>query len=421
MIERDNYLTKNQQLLLDCCAREGTPLYVYDGDIIETQFRKLTGAFQSVNIKVKYALKANSNLSVLRLMKKLGSGLDAVSIEEVNLGLKAGFSPGEILFTPNGVSFDEISQAVEIGVKINIDNISVLEHFGHDFGNKVPCCLRLNPHIMAGGNTHIQTGHIDSKFGISIYQLRHVERILKNYGIRVNGLHIHTGSEILDSSVYLRVADLMFETAQSFPDLEFIDFGSGFKVAYKDEDAVTDIEELGRELSNRFIDFCKSYGRDLELWFEPGKFLVSECGLLLVRVNVIKQTLSTVFAGVDSGQNHLIRPMFYDAHHHIFNLSNPEGKPRIYSVVGYICETDTLGWDRKISEIREGDILAICNAGAYGYSMSNNYNSRMRPAEVLLYKGKPHLIRRRETMEDLTRNQVVVDFSTPLAAPEKVV
>ena len=416
MKELDDYLTSHSKQLLDLAGRHGTPLYVYDGDIIERQYKKLTGAFKSVNLKVKYALKANSNQAILKLMKKLGSGLDAVSIEEVQLGMMAGFTPEEILFTPNGVSADELRQAVDLGVKINIDNISVLEHFGHEHGEKVPCAIRLNPHIMAGGNTHIQTGHIDSKFGISIYQLRHVERIIKNYNIKINGLHIHTGSEILDSSVFLRVADLMFETAQTFPDLEFIDFGSGFKVAYKDDDAVTDIEELGKELSQRFADCCKSYGKDLELCFEPGKFVVSECGFLLVKVNVIKQTLSTVFAGVDSGQNHLIRPMFYDAHHHIANLSNPDDKPRIYSVVGYICETDTLGWDRKISEIREGDVLAICNAGAYGFSMSNNYNSRMRPAEVLVYKGRSYLIRKRETLDDLLRNQVEVEFN-----PEKLV
>ncbi|CAN5558618.1 diaminopimelate decarboxylase [soil metagenome] len=410
MKELDDYLTAHSKEMLELSATHGAPLYVYDGDIIERQYKKLTNSFSTVSLKVKYALKANTNQAILKLMKKLGAGLDAVSIEEVRLGLLAGFTPPEILFTPNGVAFNELKQAVEIGVKINIDNISVLEHFGHDFGDTVPCCIRLNPHIMAGGNTHIQTGHIDSKFGISIYQLRHVERIIKNYNIKINGLHIHTGSEILDSSVFLRVADLMFETAQSFPGLEFIDFGSGFKVAYKDGDAVTDIEELGKELSLRFNDFCKSYGKDVELWFEPGKYLVSECGFLLVKVNVIKQTLSTVFAGVDSGQNHLIRPMFYDAHHHIANLSNPNDKPRIYSVVGYICETDTLGWDRKISEIREDDILAICNAGAYGFSMSNNYNSRMRPAEVLIYKGKSHIIRKRETIEDLLRNQVEVEF-----------
>ena len=411
MKDLDDYLSVKGNQLLDLANTHGTPLYVYDGDIIERQYKKLTSAFSTVALKIKYALKANSNQAILKLMKMLGSGLDAVSVEEVQLGLLAGFSPEEILYTPNGVSFDELKKAVELGVKINIDNISVLEHFGHDYGGKVPCCIRLNPHIMAGGNTHIQTGHIDSKFGISIYQLRHVERIIKNYNIRINGLHIHTGSEILDSSVFLRVADLMFETAQDFPGLEFIDFGSGFKVAYKDGDAVTDIEELGKELSQRFNEFCKGYGKQVELWFEPGKFLVSECGFLLVKVNVIKQTLSTVFAGVDSGQNHLIRPMFYDAHHHIANLSNPSDKPRIYSVVGYICETDTLGWDRKISEVREGDILAICNAGAYGFSMSNNYNSRMRPAEALIYKGKTHLIRKRETIEDLLRNQLDIQFN----------
>ena len=249
---------------------------------------------------------------------------------------------------------------------------------------------------------------MDSKFGISVYQLRHVERIVKSCGLRIDGLHIHTGSEILDSSVFLRTAELMFEMSQSFQDLQFIDFGSGFKVAYKEGDYITDIKELGQELTQRFQEFCKTFGRELELWFEPGKYLVSESGVLLVRVNVIKQTLATVFAGVDSGQNHLIRPMFYDAYHHIVNISNPTGKQRIYTVVGYICETDTFGSDRRLSEVREGDILAIMNAGAYGYSMSNNYNSRLRPAEVMLLDGQPHLIRQRETLEDLLRNQVEI-------------
>jgi len=406
MEETHRYLTTHRDLLLNLCNEYGTPLYVYDAGIIERQYKKIANAFATVPLKVKYACKALNNQAILKLMKQLGSGLDAVSIEEVQLGLLAGFAPDDILYTPNGVSFSEIKQAVELGVKINIDNISILEQFGHQYGSKVPCCIRINPHIMAGGHAHIQTGHIDSKFGISIYQLRHVDRVIKNYNIRVNGLHLHTGSDILDPSVFLRVADLMFETAQAYPDLEFIDFGSGFKVAYKDNDVVTDIADIGKQVSQRFNDFCKTYGRPLELMFEPGKFLVSECGFLLVQVNVIKQTLSTVFAGVNSGQNHLIRPMFYDAYHHIENISNPDGQPRIYTVVGYICETDTLGYDRKISEIREGDILAIANAGAYGYTMSNNYNSRLRPAEVLIEGSSARLIRRRETIKDLLRNQV---------------
>jgi diaminopimelate decarboxylase len=293
---------------------------------------------------------------------------------------------------------------------INIDNISILEQFGHTYGNSVPCCIRLNPHIEAGGHAHIQTGHIDSKFGISIYQLRHVLRIVEKENINITGLHMHTGSDILDAGVFIRGAELLFEAAANFKDLRFIDFGSGFKVAYKENDVTTDVAELGKAITTRFNEFCKEYGRQLELWFEPGKFIVSEAGYLLVKANVIKQTTATVFVGVDSGQNHLIRPMFYDAYHHIINISNPTGTQRIYTVVGYICETDTIGWDRKLNEVREGDILAIKNAGAYGFTMSNNYNARLRPAEVLIYNGKAHLIRKREVMDDLLRNVVVVNL-----------
>ncbi len=389
-------------------AREfGTPVYVYDGGKIISQYRKLKTAFPGDHVKIKYALKALNNPNILKLLKKEGAGLDAVSIEEVQLGMQSGFEPGEILYTPNCVSFDEIKMAVEAGVQINIDNLSTLEHFGHHFrGKNVPCCIRINPHIVAGGHSHIQTGHIDSKFGISIHQLRHLLRIIEKEEIIVNGLHMHTGSEILDAQVFLQGAGLLLDTAMQFRDLEFIDFGSGFKVAYHDGDVTTDIDELGKAISSRFDAFCKEYGRQLELWFEPGKFLVSESGYLLVSVNVVKQTTATVFAGVGSGQNHLIRPMFYDAYHHIINISNPAGNPRIYTVVGYICETDTFGWDRKMNEVREGDVLAICNAGAYGYTMSNNYNGRPRPAEVLIMNGKAHLIRRSETMDDLTRNVV---------------
>ncbi len=221
---------------------------------------------------------------------------------------------------------------------------------------------------------------------------------------------MHTGSDILDPGVFLQGAEILFDAARDFKDLEFLDFGSGFKVAYKEGDITTDIEELGSALANRFVEFCKDYGRDLELWFEPGKFLVSESGFFLVKVNVLKQTTATVFVGVDSGLNHLIRPMLYDSYHHIENISNPEGKQRIYTVVGYICETDTFGWDRKLNEVREGDILCFRNAGAYGFTMSSNYNARFRPAEVLIYEGKAHLIRERESFEDLIRNEVEINF-----------
>ncbi len=394
--------------LLEIAEEFGTPVYVYHGEKIVNQYQRLKGAFPGVNVHLHYALKALNNINILKLLKQQGAGLDAVSIQEVQLGLRAGYLPAEIMYTPNCVDFEEIKEAVGLGVIINIDNISTLELFGHEFGSTVPCCIRLNPHIMAGGHSHISVGHIDSKFGISIYQLRHVQRVVESHKIKVNGLHMHTGSDILDADVFLRGADLLFDAAQSFPDLEFMDFGSGFKVGYKEGDIVTDIEEMGAKIAEAFKNFCKTYGRELELWFEPGKFIVSESGSLLVKANVIKQTTSTVFIGVNSGQNHLIRPMFYDAYHYIENISNPKANPRLYSVVGYICETDTLGYDRKIAEVREGDVLRIKNAGAYGFTMSNNYNARLRPCEVLYFKNKAHLIRKRETIEDLYRNEVEV-------------
>lgn len=394
--------------LTEVAEQFGTPVYVYHAEKILSQYERLKNAFGDTKVKIKYACKSLNNINVLKLLKNAGSGLDAVSIQEVWLGLHAGFKPEEILFTPNCVSIEEIKLAVKEGVQINIDNISILEQFGNEFGNTVPVCIRLNPHIMAGGNTKISTGHIDSKFGISIYQLRHVLRVVKSTNIRVNGLHMHTGSDILDSGVFLQGADILFDCAKDFPDLEFIDFGSGFKVAYKEGDITTNVEELGAAIAKNFKQFCAEYGRELELWFEPGKFLVSEAGYFLVKTNVIKQTTATVFVGVDSGQNHLIRPMFYDAYHHIVNISNPNGTPRVYTVVGYICETDTFGWDRKLNEVSEGDILCFKNAGAYGFTMSSNYNARYRPAEVMIYQGKAHLIRERETMNDILKNQVEV-------------
>ena len=384
----------------------GTPVYVYSAETMKRQYKRLSSAFPGVKLHLHYACKALSNINVLKYMKQLGAGLDAVSIQEVDLGLHAGFAPNEILYTPNGVGMDEIDQAIAKGVKINIDNISILEQFGAKYGASVPVCIRVNPHIMAGGNAKISTGHIDSKFGISYYQLRHVLRVVNLYGVQVEGLHMHTGSDILDAEVFIRGAELLFDAAQDFKDLKYMDFGSGFKVAYKSADVTTDIEDIGVKIAERFKAFCQQYGRELELWFEPGKFLVSESGYFLVKTNVVKQTTSTMFAGVDSGLNHLIRPMLYDAYHNITNVSNPEGIERIYAVVGYICETDTFGWDRKLNEVKEGDILAFHNAGAYGFSMASNYNSRFRPAEVFIVNGQAHLIRRRETFEDLLQTQI---------------
>jgi diaminopimelate decarboxylase len=393
----------------------GCPLYVYDSAVMAQQYERMVNAFDVKQLKINYACKANTNLTILKLFKRWGAGLDTVSIQEVELGLHAGFEAKEIIYTPNCVSLEEISEAVELGVNINIDNISILEQFGHHYPN-VPICIRINPHIMAGGNSKISVGHIDSKFGISIHQMPHVLKVLETTGLTVEGVHMHTGSDILDAEVFLHAAEILLNTAKQFDDLRYIDFGSGFKVPYKEGGVATDIEDFGQRISKRFNAFCEEYGRDLILMFEPGKFLVSQAGTFLVRVNVVKPTPSTLFAGVDSGLNHLIRPMFYDSHHEIVNISNPTGRPRIYTVVGYICETDTFGINRKIAEVREGDVLAMKNAGAYCMSMASNYNSRFRPAEVLLHEGRDYLIRQRETMEDILRSQVEVELEQAVLA-----
>ena len=388
----------------------GGPLYVYDAEKIEFQYRRLSNAFSGVkNLRLNYATKALSNISILSYIQKLGAGLDTVSIQEVRLGLEAGFKPSSIIYTPNGVSLAEIEEVADYGVQINIDNLSILEQFGSKYPN-TPVCIRINPHVMAGGNSNISVGHIDSKFGISIHQIPHLLRITENTKMNINGIHMHTGSDILDIDVFLHASEILFETAKNFKNLSFIDFGSGFKVPYKKGDIETNIEELGERLTGRFNQFCADYGKELTLAFEPGKYLVSEAGYFISKVNVIKQTTSTVFAQIDSGFNHLIRPMFYGSHHEIKNISNPKGRERFYSVVGYICETDTFGSNRKISEINEGDFLVFKNAGAYCQTMASNYNSRYRPAEVLWINNEAHLIRKEETFQDILHNQVLLNF-----------
>ena len=396
------------QDLVKLAEEFGSPLYVYDAEKIKSQYNRLSNAFSKVpRLRINYAVKALTNIAVLQLLKTIGSNLDTVSIQEVKLGLYAGFNPDQIIYTPNGVSFEEIEEAANLGVQINIDNLSILEHFGTKHP-KIPVCIRINPHVMAGGNSNISVGHIDSKFGISIHQMPHILRIVENTKMHINGIHMHTGSDILDIEVFLYAAEILFEAANNFKELDFLDFGSGFKVPYNKGDIETNIEELGKKLTKRFLAFETSYGRELTLAFEPGKFLVSEAGYFLAKVNVVKQTTSTVFAGIDSGFNHLIRPMLYGSQHYIENISNPKGKERFYTVVGYICETDTFANNRRIAEIKEGDLLCFRNAGAYCFSMSSNYNSRYKPAEVLWKDGKGSLIRTRETFEDLLKNQIAL-------------
>ncbi|MBS1575023.1 MAG: diaminopimelate decarboxylase [Bacteroidetes bacterium] len=386
----------------------GTPVYVYHAEKIKEQYEKLVSAFANTNTIFFYACKALTNVNILRYIKSIGANVDCSSINEVKLALYAGFPPERILYTSNGIGFDEIVEAKELGVIINIDSLSNLEKFGKKFGHSYPVGIRLRPNIMAGGNLKISTGHDKSKFGIPVDQIDKILAVVQQYNLFIKDLHIHTGSEIKDVDIFIRGIEVLFEIVPHFAELEFIDLGGGFKVPYETGDSETDMNLLAQKVKEDFDRHAQTRGKNLQIWFEPGKFLVSECGYFITKVNVMKETASANFVSVNSGFNHLIRPMFYDAYHRIENISNLKGDGKVYSVVGNICETDTFAWNRILNEVKEGDYLVFYNAGAYGFEMSSNFNSRYKPAEVLVINGKAHLIRRRDKFEDLLRNIVEV-------------
>ncbi len=396
------------QQIKEAAEQFGTPLYVYHAEKITEQYQKLQTAFSKSDVQIFYACKALTNINILKHVISLGSNIDCSSINEVKLALHAGFTPERILYTSNGIAFEEIEEAKDLGVHINIDSLSNLEKFGKKFGHSYPVGIRLRPNILAGGNLKISTGHDKSKFGIPVDQIEKIIALVTKYNLFIKDLHIHTGSEITDVEVFVKGIEVLFDIIPRFQELEFIDLGGGFKVPYKDGDAETNIELLAAKVKEAFDKHPNPNGKSLQVWFEPGKFLVSECGYLITQVNVLKESTATVFAGVNSGFNHLIRPMFYDSYHRIKNISNPDGEEKKYSVVGNICETDTFAWDRKLNEVREGDYLVFYNAGAYGFEMSSNFNSRFKPAEILFKNGKMYLIRRRDTFDDLLKNQIEV-------------
>ena len=384
----------------------GTPLYVYHAEKIEQQYQNLCAQFESTQTKFFYACKALTNIHILKVIKDMGCNIDCSSINEVRLALHVGFLPNNILYTSNSVGFDEISTAVELGVNVNIDSLSNLEKFGQAFGGTKAIGVRIRPDVMAGGNLKISTGHVKSKFGIPLTQLDALKLVQKNYKINIHTLHIHTGSEIEDVAVFMKSAEVFDNLLPHFPTVNVLDFGGGFKVPYQPEEKGTDMALLGSEVNKVVAKLSEQFGRTFTAWFEPGKYIVSEAGYFIATVNVMKQSGDIKFAGLDTGLNHLIRPMFYDAYHYIDNLSHPEKPLQEYAVVGNICETDTFAWDRPIPTIEEGDFLIFYNAGAYGYEMASNYNARYKPAQVLVENGVAKLISRRDHFEDLLHLQV---------------
>lgn len=397
----------SHQQLIEIANEFGTPVYVYNGNKIISQYNKLTTAFASDKVRFFYACKALTNINVLKLLLEAGCNVDCSSINEVKLALYAGFHPSNVLYTSNGIGFDEIEEAQSLGVIINIDSLSNIEKFGRKFGGSSPVGVRLRPNIMAGGHVKIATGHEKSKFGIPVDQLDELLTIVNKYQMNITNLHIHTGSDIKDVDVFLKGIEVLFDLIPNFPNLQSVDLGGGFKVAYKEDDSLINIEELAKKVLNKFDE--NELTRNLQIWFEPGKFLVSECGFFVTKVNVLKETATVNFAGINSGFNHLIRPMFYEAYHGIENITNPNGAIKEYAITGNICETDTFAWARPLPEIREGDLLVFYNAGAYGYEMASTYNSRFKPAEVLVQNGAARLIRRRTSFEDLLNGQIIED------------
>jgi len=393
--------------LLSVAEEFGTPVYVYHAEKIAEQYSRLINAFKNTDVKFFYACKALTNINILRYIQSIGANIDCSSINEVKLALLAGFTPERILYTSNGIAFDEIDEAKNLGVNINIDSLSNLEKFGEKYGHTYPVGIRLRPNILAGGNLKISTGHDKSKFGIPVDQVEKILSVVQEHNLFIRGLQIHTGSDIDDAEVFVKGIEVLFDIIPRFKELEFVDLGGGFKVPYKEGDTETDINALAQKVSEAFANHPNPGNKHLQVWFEPGKFLVSASGYLITKVNVIKETSATTFASVNSGFNHLIRPMFYNSYHRIENISNENGPEKNYSIVGNICETDTFAWDRKISEIQEGDYLVFYNAGAYGFEMSSNFNSRFKPAEVLIKEGKATLIRRRDSFEDLLQTQLL--------------
>lgn len=387
---------------LALAAAYGTPLYVYDGSLIRQRYRELLSCFPWP-VRLFYAMKANYQPAILRILREEGASIDAVSPADVILALKCGFRPEQVLFTANRTTEEEMELVHDLGVLCNLGSLSQLRKYGAAYpGSRV--CIRLNPGVVAGENAFVSTAGENKKFGIAIECIDEILGLVRQYDLKVVGFHEHTGSGIPEF-VHMKQGAWNLLAALDpveFPDLEFVDFGGGFRVPYREDEPVVDYAAFGEEMSTLFAEFCKCYGRRLDMYFEPGKFLVAEAGTLLVTVTDLVTTRDKKLAGVNSGFPQLIRPMFYGAWHEVRNVSNPDGPTHTYDVVGNICESgDCFATDRDIPEIREGDVLAIETAGAYCYSMGGHYNLRPMPAEVLQDGDRLALVTRRQSHAEL--------------------
>lgn len=402
--------------LLRIAEAFGTPTYVYDETIIRRQCRTLRQHLEGLPLSLLYAMKANSSPAVLRVIADEGLGIDAVSPAELLLALRCGFPADRILFSANNMTDDEMHMAHGQGVLLNIGELSRLDRFGEAYpGAEV--CVRLNPQVGAGHHVYVVTAGERSKFGIPIEQLDDVQAIAARRGLRIVGLHQHIGSGILDSRSFWEAISVLLDAARAFSHLRFLNFGGGLGIPYKPDDAPLDFENFRSHIVTPLQDFQARHPADLTFWFEPGRYLVAEAGVLLVQVNTIKKTTTRTFAGTDSGMGHLVRPAIYGAYHGLYNLSNPEGPVEPYDVTGNICESgDLFARERPVQAIREGDVLAVLDAGAYGMAMASEYNLRPRPAEVMLAADGTHRLVRRRPSDDEMVARMLEDAGLPVDA-----
>ena len=360
----------------------GTPTYVYEERIIRRQCQILKDSLSGLRTRLLYAMKANPHPAILQIIRSEGIGIDAVSPGELHLALKVGFEPVDILYTANNMSDEEMHAVVKTGVLLNLGELSRLERFGEAYPES-PVCVRLNPQVGSGHHQHVITAGKRTKFGVPIEEIDTIQEIAGRYRLHVVGLHQHIGSGIPSMQVLADAIEVLLRTAEEFDGLQFLNLGGGLNIPYRPEDSPVDIQNFGSSMAAMLKE--RPGIEHLAYWLEPGRFFVAESGTLLVRANTVKESNGLTFAGTDSGMNQLVRPTVYGAYHEIYNLSNPNGALQPYEVVGNICESgDVFAHNRPVQKIREGDVLAIMDAGAYGMSMASEYNLRPRPAEVLI-------------------------------------
>ena len=387
--------------LLDIADRFGTPTYVYLETRLREQARALQQRLKPVPHRLFYAMKANASPAVLRILREEGLGFEAVSIAEVLLARRLGMAPEDIFYSGNNITDDEMEAVHAEGVLMNIGELSRLDRFGRRFpGAEVS--LRVNPALGDGHHPNVVTAGEQTKFGIPLAELPRALALVERHGLDLIGLHQHIGSGIGTARALRDAMQVLLDASRDAPSLRFLNFGGGLDVPYRPDARPFDLDAFSEHVLPLLHNEAERR-KDIAFWFEPGRFFVAEAGVLLTRVNTIKTTAQKSFAGTDTGFNQLIRPVLYDAYHEVVNLSNPAGAARRYDVVGNICETgDRLARNRRLPELREGDVLAVLDAGAYGMSMASEYNLRPLPAEVLLTAdGAARTIRRRLSPAEL--------------------